>query len=405
MKRKWELREAWAWLAIFMLVVGYLTRSVGLLTLAGILLPGLLIAWAWNRVSLNNLTYTRRLKYRRGFPGEKVECEISVENRKLIPLAWARFGDRWPWAVAPEQEMLVEHTHSPEEGLLGLVLVLRGFARVRRRLELKFRERGAYKIGPVSVSSGDPFALFRSNATLPLEERVVVFPEVLPLKDLGLRADDPFGLRRSPNRLFKDNIQTVGVRDYLPGDGFRRIHWPASARIGSLQSRVYQPVSGLDLIVCLNISTLDPHWMGVVPEVMEGLIKVAASVVTEAFDQGYRVGLVSNGSIAHSGQPFRIPPGRSPKHLPLILEALAGVTPIVTTSFATYLLRQAPHLEYGSTLVVLTAVTPGELVEALIRLRERTRRTTLISVEDKPPPFVPGIQIIHLPLSSTGIVS
>jgi uncharacterized protein (DUF58 family) len=233
------------------------------------------------------------------------------------------------------------------------------------------------------------------------EDRVVVFPEVRPVQELGLRADDPFGRRRSPQQLFQDNNQPVGIRDYRPGDSFRRIHWPATARVGALQSRVYQPVSGHDLIVCLNVTTLADHWMSGRQGLLEELVRMAASMVSKAVEEGYRVGLVSNGSIAHGGRPFRIMPGRSRQHLPHLLEALAGLTPIVTTPFDRFLLSQAPHLQYGSTLIVLTAITSPALVEVLIRLRERTRRSLLISLAEEAPPFVPGVQTVHRPYKAS----
>jgi uncharacterized protein (DUF58 family) len=146
---------------------------------------------------------------------------------------------------------------------------------------------------------------------------------------------------------------------------------------------------------------LEHHWMGVLPDLFEELIRVSAALVYESFNQRYRVGLISNGTVAHGGQPFRIPPGRSPKHLPRLLEALASASPIVTAPFAKFLLTQAPHIEYGSTLLIVTGVTPPELAEALMRLRARTRRTALFSLAEDRPPFIPGVQTIHRPFSLT----
>jgi uncharacterized protein (DUF58 family) len=254
----------------------------------------------------------------------------------------------------------------------------------------------------VELRSGDPFGLFHTTQKGAEEERLVVFPEVRPIEDLGLRAEDPFGTRSSIRRLFEDVTQPIGVRDYRPGDGFRRIHWPASARVGELQSRVFQPVSGADLIVCLNVTTLARYWMGYIPELLEELVRSAASLIMAAYEGGYRVGLISNGSVARGAQPFRIPPGRSPRHLPQILEMLAGLTPFVSSPFEQFLLRQAPHLEYGSTLVVVTGITPPERVEAVLRLRARSRRCAVLSLGEESPPFIPGVDVIHRPYNRLG---
>jgi uncharacterized protein (DUF58 family) len=229
------------------------------------------------------------------------------------------------------------------------------------------------------------------------EDKLVVFPEVHPLSELGLKPDDPFGDRSSRRHLFEDVSRPMGVRDYQPEDGFRKIHWPATAKLGKLQTRLFQPVRGLDLVACLNASTFEHHWEGTEPEMLEALISTTASIVMEAFGQGYRVGLLSNGSIAHSGRAFRIAPGRSRGHLPLLLESLSGLTPVVTAPFERYLLDQAPHMAFGSILVVITAITPLPLQEALLRLKARNRRTALISLAEEAPPYLEGVDIHHAP--------
>ena len=186
MRKRFTLSEAWLWLCFLLLALGFALRAGSLLALAAVLLPIYFISWLWNRLSLRDVTYDRKLQYRRAFPGEEVDCRITIENGKLLPLAWLRIKDRWPRAVAPEDERLTIPTHSLEEVQLNLVLVLRGFARIRRKVKLIFRKRGHYALGPIIKSSGDPFGLFHSETTIERREHVVVFPELRPLEDLGL---------------------------------------------------------------------------------------------------------------------------------------------------------------------------------------------------------------------------
>jgi uncharacterized protein (DUF58 family) len=147
----------------------------------------------------------------------------------------------------------------------------------------------------------------------------------------------------------------------------------------------------------MNVSTFTRHWEGVYPELLEHLIKVAATLVNQGFREGYKVGLVANGCLAHADQPFRIPPGRSPQQLAILLQALAGVTSVVTGNFERFLLREIPRVQYGATLIILTAVTTPELASTLIQLKQHERRISLFSLAKEPPPVIPGIQIIHQP--------
>jgi len=394
------IRRLWWRSAVLMALLGYVLASRELLLLAGLLGTVYAIAFALNRGSLDAVRYTRNLRPRRAFAGEPVSCTIRVENRRRLPLVWLNTADSWPNAVAPEGSRDLAPSHLADVSKLTLALSLRGRTQVRREHTLSTRRRGIYALGPAEALSTDPFALFHDSGSVAPPDRLVVYPRRRALPASGFASDDPFGSRRALRRLFDDPNLPMGIRAYGPGDSFRDVHWPATARTGELQTRVYQPVAGLDIVVCVNAATYDRHWEGYDPDRTEALVETSATLVTEALEAGYRVGLISNGSIARSGRPFRIPPSRSPGQLSLLLECLAGLTPIVKAPFARYLLSEAPLLSYGSTLIVVTALTPPSILEALLQLRAHGRRAKLVSLADDPPPFLPGIPSMHLGLST-----
>jgi uncharacterized protein (DUF58 family) len=387
------------WLPLFVvgIIFGVVMRVSLLVTFLLVLLIVLSLASWWQRRSLVGVNYLRKPHYKRAFPGEIVPLRIEIENRKLLPLTWLRVQDPWPKAVGPEQDDVLAPTHRPDQGLLTHVFSLRWYERARRYYRLKFRKRGVYQIGPVRLESGDLFGIFERSEEREPVELLTVFPDLIPFADLQLPADDPFGDRRSRRRLYEDQNQPIGVRDYLPEDSFRKVHWPATAHTGQLQVKVYQPTSANIMVVCLNVSTFARHWEGTNPELLEHVIKVAATLATKGIEDGYRVGLIANGCLAHADQPFRIPPGRSPKQLASLLEALAGVTPVVTGPFENFLLKQVPRVSYGATLLIVTSITNPELFETLVQLRQHGRQITLLSFAEQPPQQVPGIRTIHLP--------
>jgi uncharacterized protein (DUF58 family) len=389
------------WLPLFVvgIFLGVILRVSFLVTFILMLLLVLALATWWQRRSLDGVNYRRQPFYRRAFPGEKVPLQIEIENRKLLPLTWLRVQDPWPKSVGPEGEDILAPTHLPDQGLLTNVFSLRWYERAKREYSLKFRKRGVFAVGPAKLESGDLFGIFERSEQCEPVELLTVFPELIPFNDLQLPADDPFGDRRSRRRLYEDQNQPIGVRDYLPEDSFRQVHWPATAHTGQLQVKVYQPVSANIMVVCLNVSTFARHWEGTNPELLEHVIKVAATLVTRGIEDGYRVGLIANGCLAHADQPFRIPPGRSPKQLSSLLEALAGVTPVVTGPFENFLIKQVPRVSYGATLLIVTAVTNPELFETLVQLKHHGRQITLLSFAEKAPEEVPGIRTFHLPFA------
>ncbi|MCL4560357.1 MAG: DUF58 domain-containing protein [Chloroflexi bacterium] len=360
---------------------------------------GVILAAAswWERHALDGVIYRRRFHYNRGFPGETTSVKVEIENRKLLPVSWLRTEDPWPKAVGPEDLSLLAPSHIPDEGYLTHIFSLRWFERTSRSYTLSFRNRGYYRIGPVQLSSGDLFGMYEQRQQAGAREALTVFPELLPFSEFKLLADDPFGDRQAHRRLFEDPNRQMGVREYQPEDEFRRIHWPATAHTGELQSKIYQPVTSQVMFVCLNVATFPHYWEGIYPPLLEHLIKMAATLVYQGMRTGYAVGLLSNGCLARADQPFRMLPGRSPKQLVRLLQALAEVTPFITAPFEKLLLKSMSEIPYGATVVIVTALVPPELSETLGRLRKYRKHMTLISLEAKAPPPIPGVRTVHLP--------
>jgi uncharacterized protein (DUF58 family) len=355
------------------------------------------VALWWQRRSLDRVTYVRRPFYRRGYPGEKIHLQLEVANRKFLPISWFRIQDTWATAVGPEDEGILVPSENPERGYLINLFSLRWYERARRSYTLALRKRGVYGLGPARLESGDLFGVFEKTVHQTEIDYLTVFPKPVPYDQLRLPAEDPFGDRRAQRRLYEDPTQPMGIRDYHPEDDFRKIHWPATARTGELQVKVYQPTSARVIIVCLNVSTLTHYWEGVNPQLLEHLVGVAATLVDRGLEDGYRVGLVSNGSLAHSDQPFRVPPGRAPGQKVRLLETLAAVTPFVTASFERFLTAEMPRLPYGATLVIITAFLQPLMVETLLRLKQHGHRITVLCFSRQAPDPIPGVSIYHTP--------
>ena len=391
-----RLGHVWFEIAAILIVIGLVVRQRAPFILAACLLTVIPIAWLWNRWSLRGVEYRRIFDKRRAFPGETFVMTLRVTNRKPLPLSWLEINDRVPTAL-PLTEGILIPTHVPQVGKLISVLSLRWYERVNRRYELRCPSRGVYDLGPVELKSGDIFTLFERQESRDQRDRLIVYPQIWPMEELGLPSKEPFGERKAQRFLLEDPLRTMGVRDYHPEDSMRFIHWKATARRNELQVRALEPSTTLNLVILLNVATYKHHWRGVDPELLERTIGVAGSLATWAVGQKYKVGLVANGSVPHSDQPIRVPAGRSPDQLPAVLEALAAVTSFATMSIQDLLRRESPRLPWGATLVVVSAVVAEELAAAIVGLRDAGRRMGLISTAEEPPPYLEGVTTYHLP--------
>ncbi len=394
--------DAWTAVSLIIIIAGLIAdRNMALLALGTILLLIVAISTAWKNLALLGVSYQRSFDRSRIFPGEPVEMTLTVANDKLLPLVWLEFQDELP--VAPDTETVFTQKTSEITGryLLRATFSLHGRERARRTTTIRFPTRGYYDLGPVIYQSGDIFSLFTVSKTVKQVDTLIVYPQIWPLETLGLPAKEPFGEVKVRRSLFTDPIKTQGIRDYQPQDRFRDVHWKATARRGHLQTKIYDPSTGMNLVLFLNVATMPKHWMGFEPDLLERAISVTASIANYGAEQGWGVGVYANGSVPNSDQPIRVPPGRATEQLNHILEALAAVTEFATGAIERMMFRESPHLPWAATIVLVTAVTTPAITAALVRLKEAGRRVVLISLADDPPPADLGaILTYHIPAAA-----
>lgn len=372
------LRDAWLVITAALIVVGLIAQDAAIVALGigvSVVCYG---AQLWARASLKRLTYERIVPEDHAFAGERVDLTLRVTNRKPLPLPWIDIRERFPEAMIPEV--------TDEFAIAGQVGVLRadwrtsigGDQRVSRTFSLDCPARGVYEVGPARLKSGDILGLFTEERTEERRTPIIVYPRTVSL-DAALPARRPYGERAGGMRLFEDPARIAGVRDYRPGDALRRIDWNATARRGSLQSRVYDPASSHQVLLCLNTQTTEPSWAGFVPALLERSITVAASIARDAYDRRYSVGLLANSTFPEADRSIRIAPGARPEQFIRILEALAVVTPFVLEPLATMLDREEHKLTLGTTITVVTGIMPGPLAATLLRLSRRGQNVVVLS--------------------------
>ena len=392
-----QFTDAWIILAVLLTIVGLVARNPFLLAGAGSLLVLALLAAGWNRLALFGVDYTRKLSETRAFQGETVVLTLEVRNRKFLPVTWLHVVDAFPANLTVQgHEVRMNAVTNQGEFLSfwnpGI------FGRLTRRFKVECSKRGYYTYGPAMLASGDGFGMFSRRGTLPGQQRLIVYPQLYPAEELRLPAKNPFGERAADARLVEDPLRTAGIRAWQPEDGLKRVHWKATARHQALLSRQYEPTQEPQVLIFLNVATLERHWLGHIPELMERAVSVAGSLAQVAAGERLPVGLIANGVLPGSDQPLRLLPGRSPGQIVRILELLAAVTPFASTPIEQLLLHESPRLPWGATLLVVTAIAHDDLLAALLDLRRAGRKVALFTLAEQPPERVlQSITVYHLP--------
>jgi uncharacterized protein (DUF58 family) len=399
-----QFSEAWMILGVMLTGAGLafgnqtlLAAALGLFVVAG-------VSWVWNELSLFGLHYERHFSEARAFLGETIDLTLEVRNQKFLPLTWLQITDVVPAGLPVDGQQI---TPSPLNNLaeFSSFWTVGAFQRITRRFTIHCARRGYHAYGPASIITGDAFGMFNRRATLPARQRLIVYPRLYSVAELRLPAKNPFGPLGAQDLLFEDPLRTGGIREWQPSDSFRRVHWKATARhqslragAGQMLSRLYEPSREPQILVFLNVATLPRHWQGNIPELFERAISVAASLAVLSSEMRLPVGLIANGYLPGSDQPLRLLPGRSPEQLVRILELLAAVTPFASLPIESMLLREAPRLPWGATLLVVTAIAHEGLLVALAELARAGRQIVLFTLAESPPQEpLPGMLVYHLP--------
>ena len=370
--------DAWLFLAVLILIVSLVLQQVALALICLLFLLTGGVSRLWNRFCLHRIEYQRRLSHHQVFFGDEIVLEIEVTNRKPLPLPWLRIEDELPEKVT----LLKGKTEAATEDrvILTNIFPINMYHRVKRRFPMRCPQRGAFTFGPTYIHSGDLFGFFRKEKKFDQLDYLLVYPRLVPLEKLGIPSRQIFGDIRLKRHLFQDPVLTAGVRDYVSGDSLKRIHWKSTARLGRLQTKVYEPTTTVDISLFLDVRTLKAPLWGSVYQLQELGIIAAASICQYALKEGFRVGLHVNQITRFSQGMLKVPHSGHPDQLRHILEALAQMHQSETIPMAKYIRQEAPVLPWGSTVMVIAAQPSEELVATLLDLKRVGRSVALVKV-------------------------
>jgi uncharacterized protein (DUF58 family) len=350
----------WALLAGVALVLSWATASVHFAWAGYLMLALLVLGFVMARLGEQGLVAHRDLSTDRVHFGERVQVDVKVENRGLMPAIWVVAAEALPAGL-------------PVTGSRGRVVPLAGKRTFSFSYSLEGARRGYHAIGPTAIRTGDLFGLFHRQRAPGGPSHLTVFPKLVPITHARFASRRPAGDARTRQRVWEDPSQTIGIRPYQRGDSLRRVHWRATAHTGKLQSRLFQVTAQIDTMVLLNLRRSDyPMGPDDAGEAAELAISTAASIARHVLDRGQRVGLVALARDPASGGISRVltvKQSRGRDQLSAILSVLGRIELGQTDGLLDTINREKESFPWGSLVVVVTPVVDREVLPVLLDLR------------------------------------
>lgn len=358
-------------LIIACLLAGLFTGRSFFFNLAYLFGALIVIAFIWAWTSVRGIGIGRKTRARRAQVGRSLHEVFTVRNRFPLPKLWLEVRD---------QSDLPGHRASHVVPSLGV----RGS--YRWYVDTPCQVRGEFRLGPMTLVSGDPFGIFVMPRKLSATSRVVVFPATVPISRFELPMGVLSGGEAQRQRAHYVTTNAAGVREYVPGDSFNRIHWRSSARRDSLMVKEFEidPLVDIWLFADFSATSVFEHpsvqrMRGTGPVIPTGVnlpqsteeygVVVAASLARYFLEAERALGFAAYVPHREVYQPER-----GSRQLTHILQTLAVARSFSQFTLAQMLTLETPNFTRGTTLVIITSsLDPTWVTEAQILSRRGIR--------------------------------
>jgi uncharacterized protein (DUF58 family) len=147
--------------------------------------------------------------------------------------------------------------------------------------------RGRYALQKVKASSRYPFGFFVKDLDFPVDAECICYPEIIPQEQINFSDIDIQGSNQRFERGFGHDLYMI--RDYLPSDSARHVHWKASAKTSTLKTREYSAEESRRVILAFDR-------FGHPDEIakFEQLVSYTASLAYHFMHAGIELSLVSD---------------------------------------------------------------------------------------------------------------
>lgn len=301
--------------------------------------------------------------------GGEVNMAIKVENPSPIPIPWSVIRLSLPASLL-------------KDGVSIHVMPIPARGSATAEFSLVGGRRGAYNLSGFTASIGDgvtDLARKIDQRDEPIVE-LLVYPRIWILNAFRLPSRHPYGHTKSQLRFFEDPSRVMGVRDYQPGDNPKRVNWKATARVGELQVKEFQPTITLDTLLLLDLEPKD-YPESNAADLIEMAIETAASLCYMILMNSQTLGFVTNVGKGSAGPAeIVVRQGKGVGQLSKIMDLLARIEPSEGVDFSRTVHAGRLGAQPGSTVIVVVPGRRGDIFDSCLILKKAGYKVTLVVI-------------------------
>jgi transglutaminase-like putative cysteine protease/uncharacterized protein (DUF58 family) len=237
-----------------------------------------IVSYIWARSLKQGLRINRDMRFGWKQVGDRLRERILLENNSWAPCLWIQIDD-----------------HSDiQDYEISSITDVRGWRYRNWHTQGVCSHRGLFTLGPVTLETEDPFGIYKVKVDYSESVNMMVVPPVVTLPEIEIASGGRVGEGRTSNKGLKQTVSTVGIREYVPGDSLRWLHWPTIARMGKMYVHTFDNEPSSDWWVLLDMDERVQVGEGQRSTEEHGVM-LAASLINRGIEMGKHVGLITHG--------------------------------------------------------------------------------------------------------------
>ena len=123
---------------------------------------------------------------------------------------------------------------------INTTLALSPKAQYTMEFKVRFDHVGTYSAGVYEVTICDFLRLFTHHIPASKQTQVQVTPRIVPIRRITYSNDASLEAQKARQATLADSLDYAYVREYVPGDPLKTIHWKISARSENYMTRLFE---------------------------------------------------------------------------------------------------------------------------------------------------------------------
>jgi uncharacterized protein (DUF58 family) len=344
-------------MSVFAIISGYWFFYRGAYVLAGLI--GVCFVWA--RIHAGALDVLVERTNDRLQVGQQAEARVRLKSRSSFTKIWLEAEDETNMPGLPARTIVT----LPAQGTRNW------------KLTMHCARRGVYAAGPLRVTTGDPFGLFRISKKFGSRQQLLVLPrpEEIPYFWSPVAQLPGEGTVRRRTHYVTPNAS--GVREYYPGDSYNRIHWRTTARLGRPMVKTFEMDPTSNVWVLLDLD--EEVQAGEGDESTEEYgVRIATSLAYHFVQSNRMLGLMAYGN-----ETVMLEPTRGSHQYGRMLEALAVARATGRIELGAVLEEENRRLGRHTTLIIITPSSDERWLPALETTVQQGTRAAVVLLDSE----------------------